>query len=618
MHVFRPNPIVSNRLIVLATAAVFTGVLALDSSAQLVGGGAVDPGPETCVSLSDRITLQSAIKRKGAPLGWTYRKQLPSTPLYTFYPVAGTLFGDLFLTNYVDLDSNGNFIGEFDEETEFWVGVADGEIHTFDGTDWAYDGHGGQDAGPTSFIHQNVGIPIYAVTDGVVFLTIDGHPDMNTSAEGQPSNLVVIDHGNGHGTFYFHLKKDSVSVSEGQVVKAGQQIGLLGSSGNSTGPHLHFARWENLYPTEPNAGPGRPGPSGWTNQVPLPTETYIREFGFSTVDIGGTIPNQLVPTSPQVPFGVVAPIYFWVYIGVLPGGSTWKFEIITPDGTPTGELGTSTGTFPISGFARQSVWYYSHTPPIGWPLTGTWKIQYSVNGKVMLEAPFEVVDTIDPSFNRPPESAILSLEPEDPKPDDVVVCRVDAPLPLDDLDYDVVSYRYLWTVDGVVVRDNTNAARSDAIPRNSAENRTTLQCTVIPTDGKDNGPVSTIVSVASAQANRSGFEIGDSLTLTIPFLPGNAAVQWFKGVTPLTDDARIMGANTPTLTISPLNAGDSGIYTALYDDGSKGLTETFGPIDIGVVMPPPTPAHSQPWIVACVASIGLLAGFIVLRRRKME
>lgn len=51
--------------------------------------------------------------------------------------------------------------------------------------------------------------------------------------------LVALDHGLGLYTLYFHL--DGVSVTEGQVVERGQTVGTVGTTGRSTGPHLHFA-----------------------------------------------------------------------------------------------------------------------------------------------------------------------------------------------------------------------------------------------------------------------------------------------------------------------------------------------------------------------------------------
>ena len=66
---------------------------------------------------------------------------------------------------------------------------------------------------------------------------------------GTYGNLVIISHGNGIETYYAHCSKLLVKV--GQHVSAGDTIALVGSTGNSTGPHLHFEVRINNQPVNP-------------------------------------------------------------------------------------------------------------------------------------------------------------------------------------------------------------------------------------------------------------------------------------------------------------------------------------------------------------------------------
>ena len=88
--------------------------------------------------------------------------------------------------------------------------------------------------GAVDFGASNVaGMPVYAVADGVVVLT----RELTTSY----GNYIIIYHPSSNlYTLYAHGQAGSIRVSEGQSVKQGQQIMNVGSTGNSTGPHLHF------------------------------------------------------------------------------------------------------------------------------------------------------------------------------------------------------------------------------------------------------------------------------------------------------------------------------------------------------------------------------------------
>ncbi|MBN1299852.1 MAG: M23 family metallopeptidase [Melioribacteraceae bacterium] len=74
------------------------------------------------------------------------------------------------------------------------------------------------------------GTPVYAMTDGVVKLAADTFY--------YAGNNILIDHGQGLNSFYLHLNE--IDVEEGEFVKKGQKIGEVGSTGRSTGPHLHW------------------------------------------------------------------------------------------------------------------------------------------------------------------------------------------------------------------------------------------------------------------------------------------------------------------------------------------------------------------------------------------
>jgi murein DD-endopeptidase MepM/ murein hydrolase activator NlpD len=99
-----------------------------------------------------------------------------------------------------------------------------------------------------SRMHQGVdfaartGTPILASAGGMVVFSGWG---------GGYGNVVVLDHGKGMRTRYAHMHR--IGVRNGQRVEQGQNIGQVGSTGLSTGPHLHYEVWQNGKPVDPRS-----------------------------------------------------------------------------------------------------------------------------------------------------------------------------------------------------------------------------------------------------------------------------------------------------------------------------------------------------------------------------
>ncbi len=98
----------------------------------------------------------------------------------------------------------------------------------------------------TEEFHSGVDIPVdkgtgvRATADGVVSFA---------GPSGKSGNLVVIEHGLGYSTVYAH--NEVVDVHAGQLVKRGDVIANAGSTGLSTGPHVHYEVWKNGKPVNP-------------------------------------------------------------------------------------------------------------------------------------------------------------------------------------------------------------------------------------------------------------------------------------------------------------------------------------------------------------------------------
>jgi murein DD-endopeptidase MepM/ murein hydrolase activator NlpD len=86
-------------------------------------------------------------------------------------------------------------------------------------------------------LHKGIDIP---APKGTTIVAAESGTVLIASQVNGYGNTVVIDHGGGLWTWYGHIRDGGIKVSEGQTVKRGQKIAEVGSTGDSTGNHLHF------------------------------------------------------------------------------------------------------------------------------------------------------------------------------------------------------------------------------------------------------------------------------------------------------------------------------------------------------------------------------------------
>ena len=102
----------------------------------------------------------------------------------------------------------------------------------------------------TGVAHSHTGIDIPA-SGGTPILAAKSGQVVTSAYHYSYGNYVVIDHGNGNSTLYAHMS--SRAVSEGQMVTQGQVIGYVGTTGSSTGNHLHFEVRDNYTSVDPES-----------------------------------------------------------------------------------------------------------------------------------------------------------------------------------------------------------------------------------------------------------------------------------------------------------------------------------------------------------------------------
>jgi Peptidase family M23 len=239
------------------------------------------------------------------------------------------------------------------------------------------DGHEGVDIRLRTMDDMRAGYAVLAAASGKVLRTRDGEPDVSSRERNDlkgkdAGNGVVIDNGDGWETQYSHLRQGSVSVKPGQLIVAGQQLGLIGMSGNAEFPHLHFTvrhRGQAIDPFTGSAQGSACSATAPTTGIWLPR--YSSELGYvptAIVSLGlaSNVPPKSVAQriDGQPLGGPQAPIILWAdVIGAKPG-DVQEFAISGPDGKSIHVQQAAIADGGLSWFA-----YSGKRPPAaGWPI----------------------------------------------------------------------------------------------------------------------------------------------------------------------------------------------------------------------------------------------------------
>ena len=251
---------------------------------------------------------------------------------------------------------------------------------------------------------------IIAAAPGQIISKSDGNfdrsCDFNTST---PWNAVFVQHNDGSIAWYGHMKNGSTTTKGiGDTVVEGEYLGVVGSSGVSTGPHLHFEVWQDATYThliDPYSGNcnNLNTESWWQNQKPYSNPGINAVLTHSSHPDFNVCPASEV-TNESNQFNLNEIVYFYLYLRDQYTGSGIDVKIIRPDGSYLLDTNSVAG----NNFSA-SYWWWSRTVDT----EGVWQWEATYEGQ-----------TVTHSFN----VGTLSVEDEEfesisifPNPFDAII-----------------------------------------------------------------------------------------------------------------------------------------------------------------------------------------------------
>ena len=271
-------------------------------------------------------------------------------------------------------DCSYYFIGNYvDEDTT--AGLKDWNCGAV-----TYNGHRGDDIGtfPYPFYKMDHNqVEVIAAAGGTIINKADGNFDKNCSVNNLNPNYLAIQHADGSIAIYYHLKLNSVtSKVVGQTVVTGEYLGVVGSSGSSTGPHLHFEVWANNNSSSVNEAYAGTcnllnANSWWAVQKPYTEPAIVAATVNTTNPFLPACPATETPNEDSC-FTSSGSAKFVIFIRNETTGLIVKMRIVNPNGTTF-----SSWTHNSNNTYNASYWIATRTLPT---TSGTYTFEAVYNG----------------------------------------------------------------------------------------------------------------------------------------------------------------------------------------------------------------------------------------------
>ena len=292
----------------------------------------------------------------------TFVADIPTPPSIFQWPLADQPFETYGVSSYNDVDPSSvqvDYLGR-------GVGV---------------NNHWGWDIGPGPFENSDAALEIIASAAGTVLWAGDGYFDRNFGSVNPSarSNGVVIDHGDGWETLYVHFRRDSVVVKAGDEVAAGQVVGLVGSSGPSGGPHIHYHVTRNGRVIDPMIGRQYYFASDYPDRF---SEVDVQNLAVTNRE---TLDDYTEAISSS---RILSPNSQTVFLGFNVFGQLQSEPLKTSIYRPSGELWV-TYDIVANGDVGQGTWLPRWNLPSD-PEQGRWRVTYEARGELVEEDFFEI------------------------------------------------------------------------------------------------------------------------------------------------------------------------------------------------------------------------------------